>query len=90
MQRSREVYLQAYSYHFSRAKVERFEAVGLTVFEERGEGCWIWDQEGNKYFDCRDGAGTYSLGHSPKRVRERLAEALRARQDIGNNLFFSK
>lgn len=90
MQRSREEFLEAYCYHFSRAKVERFETLGLTVIEERGEGCWIWDQNGNKYFDCRDGAGTFNLGHSPKRVRERVIEGLRARKDIGNNLFFSR
>lgn len=38
------------------------EVAKLPVFVA-GEGCWIWDSTGRKYFDGLSGAFTMSLGH---------------------------
>jgi len=36
----------------------------------RGEGCWVWDSEGNRYLDFFPGWGCNLLGHCPPRVVE--------------------
>ena len=40
----------------------------------RGEGCWIWDEDGKKYLDFGAGIAVCSLGHSPACMREVLAD----------------
>ena len=32
---------------------------------ERGEGCWIWDEKGDKYLDCIAGIAVNAFGHAP-------------------------
>ncbi|WP_135211374.1 aspartate aminotransferase family protein [Vitreimonas flagellata] len=32
---------------------------------ERGEGCWIWDDKGERYLDCIAGIAVNALGHAP-------------------------
>ncbi len=42
----------------------------LPVTFERGEGCWLWDQQGKKYLDALGGIAVSGLGHAhPKLVR---------------------
>ena len=36
----------------------------------RGEGCHVWDDQGNKYLDCFGGVLTVSLGHAHPKVNE--------------------
>jgi len=40
----------------------------------RGEGSWLWDQEGKRYLDFVQGWAVNCLGHSPPVVRTALAE----------------
>ena len=41
----------------------------LPVAFERGEGCWLWDTNGNRYLDAVAGVAVCGLGHShPKYV----------------------
>jgi acetylornithine/N-succinyldiaminopimelate aminotransferase len=40
----------------------------------RGEGCWIWDEEGNKYLDCIAGIAVNALGHAPPVLQKALTE----------------
>ncbi len=35
---------------------------------ERGEGCWVWDEAGNKYLDLYGGHAVAAIGHSPVEV----------------------
>lgn len=35
---------------------------------DRGEGCWVWDEEGNKYLDLYGGHAVAAIGHSPAEV----------------------
>jgi adenosylmethionine-8-amino-7-oxononanoate aminotransferase len=39
----------------------------MTVIE-RGEGCWIWDVEGNRYFDGLSGLFTVNVGHGRSEI----------------------
>ena len=36
----------------------------LQVAFERGEGAWLWDEEGNRYLDAISGLGVCALGHA--------------------------
>jgi acetylornithine/N-succinyldiaminopimelate aminotransferase len=40
----------------------------------RGEGSWVWDDEGNRYLDFFPGWGCDLLGHCPPRVVEAVRE----------------
>ena len=40
----------------------------------RGEGCWLWDDKGNKYLDALSGIAVCGLGHSHPAVAKAIAE----------------
>jgi acetylornithine/N-succinyldiaminopimelate aminotransferase len=40
----------------------------------RGEGCWIWDENGDKYLDCIAGIAVNALGHAPPVLQKALNE----------------
>ncbi len=40
----------------------------------RGEGCWIWDEKGDKYLDCIAGIAVNALGHAPPVLQKALTE----------------
>ena len=40
----------------------------------RGEGCWIWDDKGEKYLDCIAGIAVNALGHAPPVLVKALSE----------------
>ena len=43
----------------------------------RGEGCWLYDDEGKRYFDACGGAFVSSLGHGNAEVAEAMARQAR-------------
>ena len=40
----------------------------------RGEGCWLWDDHGNKYLDGLSGIAVCGLGHSHPAIANAVAE----------------
>jgi acetylornithine/succinyldiaminopimelate/putrescine aminotransferase len=50
---------------------------------ERGEGCWVWSEDGTRYLDLYGGHAVAAIGHSPKEV----ADAISAQ--AGKLLFYS-
>lgn len=40
----------------------------------RGEGCWIWDEKGDKYLDCIAGIAVNCLGHASPVLVKALTE----------------
>jgi acetylornithine/N-succinyldiaminopimelate aminotransferase len=40
----------------------------------RGEGCWIWDDKGDKYLDCIAGIAVNALGHAAPVLVRALSE----------------
>ncbi|MDE2511500.1 MAG: aminotransferase class III-fold pyridoxal phosphate-dependent enzyme [Elusimicrobia bacterium] len=40
---------------------------------ERGEGCYVWDENGNKYLDLYGGHAVAALGHSPREISDAIA-----------------
>ena len=43
----------------------------------RGEGAWVWDDEGRRYIDCVGGIGVASVGHANPAVAEAVAAQAR-------------
>lgn len=57
--------------------VRAFRSVGGTPpFMVRGEGPWIFDEDGNRYADLVLSYGPLILGHAPKAVRDAVSDAL--------------
>jgi ornithine--oxo-acid transaminase len=53
--------------HLNPAFVKMLRAIGFDKGYVRGEGCYLWDAEGNKYLDLLTGWGVFALGrHHPK------------------------
>lgn len=46
----------------------------LPVAFERGEGAWLWDIEGKRYFDTISGVAVCSLGHAHPAIARALGE----------------
>lgn len=42
----------------------------------KGNGAWIWDDQGNCYLDFTSGIGVLPLGHSPESVKEAIIHQL--------------
>src|ERR687884_951559 len=43
----------------------------------RGEGEYVWDDQGNRYLDCFGGVLTVSIGHANPRVNEAIIEQVK-------------
>jgi len=46
----------------------------LPVTFEKGEGCWLWDTDGKKYFDAISGIAVCNLGHAHPAVTRALCD----------------
>ena len=46
----------------------------LPVAFERGEGAWLWDDEGKRYLDAISGLGVCALGHAHPEVTRVIAD----------------
>ncbi|MCF6236568.1 MAG: aspartate aminotransferase family protein [Gammaproteobacteria bacterium] len=46
----------------------------LPVTFERGEGVWLWSDQGERYLDALSGIGVCSLGHSHPNITKALCE----------------
>jgi len=43
----------------------------------RGEGVWLWDEQGRRYLDCVSGHGVAALGHAHPAIAEVVADQAR-------------
>jgi acetylornithine aminotransferase len=46
----------------------------LPIHFERGEGAWLWDTSGKRYFDALSGIAVCGLGHAHPAVRDALCK----------------
>ena len=76
--RSREMYEGGTSYTAGPAKGAYYYPP-YPLAMERGEGCYLWDVDGNKYLDCANHHTAQVLGHNHPRVME----AVRAQMSRG-------
>ena len=64
--------------------VRAFKSVyGTPLFIEKGDGCFIWDADGNKFIDFCCSWGPLILGHNHPKVRESVTEALQNGMSFG-------
>ncbi len=68
------------------ARLMSFAGFGVEV---KGEGCYLWDQDGRRYLDCLGGYGVFSLGHRHSKVVEAVKKQLDAMPLSGKTFFCS-
>jgi adenosylmethionine-8-amino-7-oxononanoate aminotransferase len=56
--------------HFSPLQTEDASALAVMV---RGEGCYVWDSDGNRYLDGLAGLFTVQVGHGRRSIAEAMA-----------------
>ena len=62
----------------------------IPVSIERGEGVYVWDEEGNKYLDLTAGWGVTSIGHAHPAIQTALTkQAARILQNPNSGLTYS-
>jgi acetylornithine/N-succinyldiaminopimelate aminotransferase len=70
--------------------IEREARVHLPVYARqplvivRGQGCWIWDDDGKRYLDLVAGIAVNVLGHAHPAVANALAEQARTLLTVSN------
>src|SRR6185369_5377611 len=77
--KSGELYQQSIKYFPGgvNSPVRAFRSVGGTpLFIERGDGCRIWDADGNEFIDFCGSWGPLILGHNHPAVREKIIDAV--------------
>ncbi len=62
--------------------METYKRFPLTI--NKGKGCWVWDNKGNKYLDAVAGIATCSLGHSNTEIKRVLSKQLNQIQHVSN------
>ena len=51
------------------------------IYLERGEGCLVWDVDGNQYYDFHNGFGSMVQGHA----HPAIGRAIQARYELGTH-----
>jgi ornithine--oxo-acid transaminase len=54
------------------------KTIGFDRFYVRGEGCYLYDRDGNKYLDFLAGFGVYALGRAHPGIKRALHDAIDA------------
>ncbi len=70
---------QAYELHETHVNpvfVKMLRTIGFDKGYVRGEGCYLWDADGNKYLDLLTGWGVFALGRNHPRIRSVLQQVL--------------
>src|SRR5277367_6556726 len=62
--------------HVNPAFVKMLKTIGFDKGYVRGEGCYLWDAEGNKYLDLLTGWGVFALGRNHPKIRSVLKQVM--------------
>src|SRR5579859_1599656 len=62
--------------HINPVFVKMLRTIGFDKEYVRGEGCHLWDAEGNKYLDLLTGWGVFALGRNHPKVKAMLRQVL--------------
>ena len=64
--------------------VRAFRSVfGTPLFIQKGDGCFVWDADGNQFIDFCGSWGPLILGHNHAKVRESVTEAMQNGMSFG-------
>lgn len=56
--------------------VKMLRTIGFDKTYVRGEGCYLWDEQGNKYLDLLTGWGVFALGRNHPKIKAALRDVL--------------
>lgn len=62
--------------HVNTSFAKMLRAIGFDKNYVRGEGCYLWDADGNKYLDLLTGWGVFALGRHHPKVKSILKQVL--------------
>ncbi|MDB5293692.1 MAG: Acetylornithine transaminase [Phycisphaerales bacterium] len=62
--------------HINPAFVKMLKTIGFDKGYVRGEGAYLWDEDGNKYLDLLTGWGVFALGRNHPKVKAILQQLL--------------
>jgi ornithine--oxo-acid transaminase len=65
-----------HSEHINPAFVKMLRTIGFDKSYVRGEGCYLWDAEGNKYLDLLTGWGVFALGRNHPKIKAILTQLM--------------
>lgn len=85
-EKSRELYEKAKTYFPGgvNSPVRAFKSVyGTPLFIQKGDGCFVWDADGNQFIDFCGSWGPLILGHNPAKVREKVIETMQNGMSFG-------
>jgi glutamate-1-semialdehyde 2,1-aminomutase len=85
-ERSAELYEKAKKYFPGgvNSPVRAFRSVhGTPLFISRGDGCRIWDADGNEFIDFCGSWGPLILGHNHAKIREKVTETIQHGMSFG-------
>lgn len=64
--------------------VRAFKSVyGTPLFIEKGDGCYIWDADGNEFIDFCGSWGPLILGHNNLKIRDKVATVMQNGMSFG-------
>lgn len=64
--------------HVNPAFVKMLRTIGFDKRYVRGQGCYLWDEDGNKYLDLLSGWGVFALGRNHPKIKSALVEVITA------------
>jgi len=85
-EKSAELYEKSQNYFPGgvNSPVRAFKSVhGTPLFIQKGDGCYIWDADGNQFIDFCASWGPLILGHNHPTVREKVVEAMQNGMSFG-------
>lgn len=85
-EKSAELYAKSKTYFPGgvNSPVRAFKSVyGTPLFIEKGDGCFIWDADGNQFTDFCCSWGPLILGHNNPKVREKVTQVMQNGMSFG-------
>lgn len=85
-EKSAELYEKAKSYFPGgvNSPVRAFKSVyGTPLFIQKGDGCFVWDADGNQFIDFCCSWGPLILGHNNPKIREKVTEVMQNGMSFG-------
>ncbi len=85
-EKSAELYAKSKTYFPGgvNSPVRAFKSVfGTPLFIEKGDGCFVWDADGNQFIDFCCSWGPLILGHNHPKIREKVTEAMQNGMSFG-------
>ena len=62
--------------HINPAFAKVLHTIGYDILYERGQGAYLWDNQGQRYIDCLGGYAVFNVGRNHPVIREALKQAM--------------